>query len=348
MTSENNQHTGHPVTMRDVAEAAGVSIATVSLVINDKKNARIGDDARKRVREAIKELGYRPNALAKTLVSGSSKFIGLVADAIATTPFAGQIIHGAQDEAWRHGYVLLVANTDGNQDAEREAIAMMLEHKVRGILYSTWFHRAAEVPEALRETDFVLVDCFSPQNDAVAVVPDEVQGGRTATQLLIDNGHRRIAIINTTTPSPAHEGRLLGYRQALEAAGIAFDPDLVIDAAPEQEGGYDAVDALLASHATAVFCHNDRVAMGLYDGLRRRGLSIPEDMAVVGFDNQEVIAAHLRPPLTTVALPHYELGVKGIRLLLGLDDHRDDELVTVECPPVLRASIAEREPAGTR
>ncbi|SDH21835.1 transcriptional regulator, LacI family [Leifsonia sp. 98AMF] len=341
MTSETTQHSGHPVTMRDVAEAAGVSIATVSLVINDKKNARIGDDARRRVREAIRTLGYRPNALAKNLVSGHSKFIGLVADAIATTPFAGQIIHGAQDEAWKHGYVLLVANTDGNADAEREAIGMMLEHKVRGILYSTWYHRAAAVPEPLRETDFVLVDCFSPDGDAPAVVPDEVQGGRAATQLLIDSGHTRIAIINTTTPSPAHEGRLLGYREALEDAGIAFDPSLVFDALPEQEGGYDSVDALLASGATAVFCHNDRVAMGLYDGLRRRGLSIPEDMAVVGFDNQEVIAAHLRPPLTTVALPHYELGAKGVRMLLGVDDHRRDELVTVACPPVLRESIGE-------
>jgi LacI family transcriptional regulator len=339
MTAETNQNSTHPVTMRDVAEAAGVSIATVSLVVNEKKNARIGDEARKRVRDAISELGYRPNALAKNLVSGHSKFIGLVADAIATTPFAGQIIHGAQDEAWKHGYVLLVANTDGNVDAEREAIGMMLEHKVRGILYSTWFHRAAEVPDALRETDFVLVDCFSPANDAPAVVPDEVQGGRAATQLLLDSGHRRVAIINTTTPSPAHEGRLLGYREALDAAGIPFDPALVFDADPDQEGGYDTVEALLASSATAVFCHNDRVAMGLYDGLRRRGLSIPEDMAVVGFDNQEVIAAHLRPPLTTVALPHYELGAQGVRLLLGLREHRPDELVTVACPPVQRGSI---------
>jgi LacI family transcriptional regulator len=338
MTSETNQHS-HPVTMREVAEAAGVSIATVSLVINEKKNARIGDEARRRVRQAISDLGYRPNALAKNLVSGHSRFIGLVADAIATTPFAGQIIHGAQDEAWKHGYVLLVANTEGNEPAEREAIGMMLEHKVRGILYSTWYHRAAVVPEALRETDFVLVDCFSPDGGAPAVVPDEVQGGRTATQLLIDSGHRRIAIINTTTPSPAHEGRLLGYQQALAEAGIPFDANLVFDSAPDQEGGYDAVDALMASDATAVFCHNDRVAMGLYDGLRRRGLSIPDDMAVVGFDNQEVIAAHLRPPLTTVALPHYELGARGVRVLLGLEPGHPDQLVTVECPPVVRASI---------
>jgi len=109
-------------TMRDVAKAAGVSVATVSHVVNDKPGARIGDDARRRVQEAIVALGYRPNALAKTLSEGSSRFIGLVADAIATTPFAGQIIHGAQDEAWRHGFVLLVANTEGNAAAENDAI----------------------------------------------------------------------------------------------------------------------------------------------------------------------------------------------------------------------------------
>ena len=330
---------GHPVTMREVAEAAGVSVATVSHVVNDKKGARIGDAARERVRRAIEELGYRPNALAKNLVSGHSKFIGLVADAIATTPFAGQIIHGAQDEAWKRGYVLLVANTEGNREAEDEAIAMMLEHQVRGILYSTWYHRAAQIPPALLETDVVLVDCFSEDGQAPAVVPDEVQGGRTATQLLLDSGHRRIAIINTTTPSPAHEGRLRGYRDALDAAGLAFDPALVFDARPEQEGGYDVVGPILDAGATAVFCHNDRVAMGLYDGLRERGRSIPTDVAVVGFDNQEVIAAHLRPPLTTVALPHYELGAAGVRLLLGLEAIPEGGRLEVACPPVLRASV---------
>ena len=188
--------------MRDVAKVAGVSVATVSHVVNDKPGARIGDDARRRVQEAVIELGYRPNALAKTLSQGTSRFIGLVADAIATTPFAGQIIHGAQDEAWKHGYVLLVANTDGNEAAENEAIAMMLEHQVHGILYSTWFHRAINVPEALHQTDTVLVDCFAEGSGLPAVVPDEEQGGRTATEELLAAGHRRIAFINTTTPSP--------------------------------------------------------------------------------------------------------------------------------------------------
>lgn len=330
-----------PVTLRDVAEAAGVSVATVSLVNNNKKGARIGEDARRRVHEAIKELGYRPNALAKTLASGNSRFIGLVADAIATTPFAGQIIHGAQDEAWKRGFTLLIANSEGNQLAEEEAISMMLEHKVRGILYSTWFHRSAEVPAALTETDHVLVNCFAPDSSSRAVVPDEVQGGRTAVELLLARGHRRIVFINATTPAPAKDGRLQGYREALEAAGVAFDPDLVFDALPDQEGGYQAVEGLLARRPTAVFCYNDRVAMGLYDGLRQRGLSIPDDMAVVGFDNQEVIAAHLRPALSTVALPHYDLGAAGVRLLLDPDEF-STTVTKLECPAVDRASAGEK------
>ena len=339
MRTERHSKHGAPVTMRDIAKEAGVSVATVSHVVNNKQGARIGEETRQRVHEAIDLLGYRTNALAKTLSVGSSRFIGLVADAIATTPFAGQIIHGAQDEAWKHGYVLLVANTDGNKAAEHDAIAMMLEHQVRGILYSTWYHREIEVPESLHQTDTVLVDCFSTGSGLPAVVPDEVQGGKAATQELIDAGHRRIAFINTTTPSPALTGRLAGYRSALESSGIEFDASLVISAVPEQEGGYEVTSAIIASGASAVFCHNDRVAMGLYDGLRVRGLDVPKDIAVVGFDNQEVIAAHLRPPLTTVALPHYEIGAAGIRVLLGLEREQDNALYLINCPAIKRQSV---------
>ncbi|WP_454697820.1 LacI family DNA-binding transcriptional regulator [Arthrobacter humicola] len=335
-----------PVTLREVAEAAGVSTATVSLVINKKKNARIAEQTRQRVKDAIRQLGYRPNAMAKTLVSGTSRFIGLVADGVATTPFAGQIIHGAQDEAWKHGYALLIANTEGNRDLETDAIAMMLEYKVRGILYSTWFHRPTVVPETLREADFVLVNCFSPEPGAArAVVPDEEQGGKSATEILLRGGHRRIAFINATTPAPARDGRLQGYKDALESAGIPFDPELVLEAYPDQEGGYGATEELLKRNVAAVYCYNDRMAMGLYDGLRENGLSIPDDMAVVGFDNQEVIAAHLRPPLSTVSLPHYELGAAGVRMLLGLDEASSDAAVKILCPAVERASVAVHSPA---
>ena len=193
-----------PVTMRDVAEG-GRRLGRDRLARGERQAGRPHRRGRARARatgdRASSATG--PNASAKNLVSGASKFIGLVADAIATTPFAGQIIHGAQDEAWKHGYVLLVANTEGNETAENEAIAMMLEHKVRGILYSTWYHRAAEIPAALLETDSCSSTASREDSRLPAVVPDEVQGGRTATDLLVAAGHRRIAFINTTTPSPA-------------------------------------------------------------------------------------------------------------------------------------------------
>ncbi|WP_326701343.1 LacI family DNA-binding transcriptional regulator [Streptomyces sp. NBC_01754] len=337
MKKEDDGH--RPVTMRNVAKAAGVSVSTVSHVVNNT-GARIGQDARERVRQAIDALGYRPNAMAKNLVKGGSRFLGLVADAIATTPFAGQIIHGAQDEAWQHGYVLLVANTEGNAAAEASAISMMLEHKVRGILYSTWYHREVGLPAGLAEADTVLVNCYTPGHTVPAVVPDERAGGHDATGMLLAQGHRRIAFLNTHTPSPAREGRLRGYREALNAAGLPFDPGLVIEVRPDQEGGHGAVGEVLAQRATGVFCHNDRVAMGLYDGLRERGLRVPEDLSVVGFDNQEVIAAHLRPALSTVALPHYELGRRGVRVLLGLDQSPGERPAAVNCPPVERCSIS--------
>ncbi len=145
--------------MKQVAQEAGVSVTTVSHVVNDKQGVRIGTEARRRVLDAVERLGYRPNVLAKTLVKGGSPFIGLVADSIASTPFAGQIVHGAQEEAWRHGHILLVANTENNAEAENRAMSMMLQYNVRGILYSRWYHRGVVPPEALDETESVLVNC---------------------------------------------------------------------------------------------------------------------------------------------------------------------------------------------
>lgn len=336
------------VTLHDVAKVAKVSVATVSHVASGRRNVRLSDATRARVQRVIDDLGYRPNALAKNLVKGSSRFIGLVADAIATTPFAGQIIHGAQDEAWRHGFVLLVTNTEGDAGVEGRAIEMLLEHQVRGILYSTWYHRQVAVPSALASSDMVLVNCFAPDTDARAVVPNEIQGARAATEQLIAAGHSKIAFINTTWESPARAGRLIGYRLALEEAGIPFDPSLIVDAQPDQEGGYGSFEEIRDLDARAVFCHNDRVAMGLYDAARVRGFKIPHDLAVVGFDNQEVIAAHLRPPLTTVQLPHYELGAAGVRVLLGIDKLAAGEIRQLDCPLVLRDSVAHAATTESR
>jgi LacI family transcriptional regulator len=331
------------VTIADVAAAAGVSTATVSYVINDKPGIQIPAATRERVHRAAQALGYRPNALAQGLTRGRSQVIGVVADAIATTPFAGQVLQGAQAEAWRHGHLLLVVNTDGDPDVEANAVRMLLEHRVAGILYSTWFHREVDVPAELAEVPFVLTNCYSADRSQRAVVPDEVQGGRSATEVLLAEGHRRIGFINSTELAPATAGRLEGYRQALRDHGVDYDPSLVIAVGHDQESGYAGILELLSvpDPPTAVFCYNDRVAMGVYDAVRERGTRIPEGLAVVGFDNQDVIAAHLRPPLTTVALPHYEIGVRAVQVLLGRSDDPGPRLV-VACPTVTRASTAPR------
>lgn len=346
------------VTLQDVAKAAGVSIATASWAINDNKNVRIPENTRRKVREVSDRLGYHSNAFARSLARGRSDLIGFISDGVATSPFAGQVIQGAQDEAWRNGKILLVVDTDGNKTIEHKTFAFMLEHQVEGLIYSSWVHREIVPPVELNRTTSVLVNCFDRLGRFPAVVPNEVQGGQTATELLIEAGHRRIAFVNQLEVSPASVGRLEGYRRALAVGGIAYDPTLVVGATADQEGGYGAVDAVLAAGATAVFCHNDRTAMGLYDALRERGVRVPDDLSVVGFDNQEVISAHMHPALTTVGLPQYDLGVLGVRSLLALNEsdnesERVDERVRdapddtprhydpllVACPSVLRDSI---------
>jgi LacI family transcriptional regulator len=153
-------------------------------------------------------------------------------------------------------------------------------------------------------------------------VPDEVQGGYTAVAALTARGHRRIGFINNVDPIPAASGRLEGYRQALTAAGLPFDPALVRAGKSNGEGGRRCAAELLAlpERPTALFCFNDLIAMGAYDAIKAQGLRIPEDIAVVGFDNLEVIAEHLYPPLSTVRLPHYKMGEWGVKFVLGLID----------------------------
>lgn len=335
-------------TLRDVAEAAGVSVSTVSLVVNQKPNARIGEETRNRVLKAAEQLGYRPNALAKSLVRGGSKFIGLVAQGLATSPFAGSIIRGAQEEAWRHGYVLLVADTDELPEATNDAIEMMRDHQAVGILYSTWHHRSVDPPSGLDHLPTVFVNCFAEGDSRPAVVPDEEQGGRAATNLLLSSGHERIVFINSTEDAPSTVGRLAGFKAALSAAGRTFEDDMVELISPKHggdfaEAGYEAGRRLMerAEPPTAVFCYNDRTAMGFYDAMKDLGLEIPDDVAVVSFDNQEIIAAHVRPRLTTIALPHYELGVHGVRRLMETITGSDSPsgVLKVECPPVIRMSV---------
>jgi LacI family transcriptional regulator len=199
----------------------------------------------------------------------------------------------------------------------------------------------------------ILANCYAKDASVPAVVPDEVQGGRLATETLLAKGHRRIGFLDasptaalppaTVPPATAAKGRLEGYRSALKAAGIEYDDTLVVQAEPVQEGGYVGARELLErdERPSALFCFNDRTAMGAYAAIGDMGLSIPDDVAVIGFDNQEILASHSRPPLTTVALPHYEMGYRALERLLTLmhDEGADGGIEAIECPLVVRDSV---------
>ena len=333
------------ITIKSVAKRAGVSTTTVSLVMNNPETPNIPAETRQRVLEAARELDYRPSASARHMRTQKSGLIGFVSDVVATTPFAVDMIRGAQDAAWQQGKVLLVLNTDNKPDIEQRAIEILLERRVEGLIYAAMHHQVVSPPVAVREVPTVLLDCYCDDRSLPSVVPDEVVAGRTATEILLQKGHRRIGFMNHVEPQPATEGRLKGYQQALAACGVPFDENLVRSAWCVSQGGYQCALELMQvpDPPTAFFCFNDPMAMGAYDALRTLNLRIPDDVAVIGIDNLELIAAHLYPPLSTMALPHYQMGEWATQYLLKMitDPETTDTCLqhSMECEFVERASL---------
>lgn len=345
--ARSNRSTHTRVTMSDVARAAGVSRTTVSFVLNDGEHSgNVSAATKVRVREAAGQLGYRPDAVARALAAQSTDWYGLVTE-IVTAPFAGHIIRGARDEAWRQHRFLLIASTGGESDTrlafEGQVAEKLLEQRVGGVLYAATWHRAVTVPDVLREVPTVMVNCFDALGELPCIVPDEVNGGRHATERLIRGGHERIAFINLDPTIPAGVGRLQGWREAHVASGLTPHDDLIADGDATADGGYQAAQKLLdrSEPPTAIFCATDRMAMGAYDAIKERGLRIPHDVAVVGFDNQEVISGYLRPRLTTVALPFEEMGVLGVRTLDAIRSGQSTIALRqmVDCPLLERCSV---------
>jgi LacI family transcriptional regulator len=335
------------ITIRDVAAAAGVSSTTVSQALNEVAGARIAVSTRERIRAIAEQLGYAPNRLARGLRLQRSHTIGFVSDRIATTPYAGKMILGAQHAAREHGWWLLLVSTEDDPDIEAHGVKQLLQHDVDGVLYATMYHRLVSLPEVLSSVPTVLLDAESGDRSVPAVVPHEVAGGRAAVELLLAAGHRRIGFAINEDDIPATHGRLAGYRQALTGAGIRFDRRHVVAAASTTAGGFTAALALLdgPNRPSALFCFNDRMAMGAYRAAAQLGLDVPGDVSIVGFDDQEPISDGLHPALTTVALPHYQMGRWATDRLIELIDSRRrvtraEAPFRMPCPVVERASVA--------
>ncbi|HEY5114415.1 MAG TPA: LacI family DNA-binding transcriptional regulator [Nakamurella sp.] len=338
------------VTIREVAARAGFSITTVSHVLNEVPGKRIPDSTRMLVKAVADDLGYRPNRLAQGLRLQRSDTIGFISDWIATSPHAGQTIVGAQQAASEYGSLLLLMNSGTDADLETREIRALLDRQVDGIIYAAEYHRLVTPPALLHDTHAVLLDARATGSDWAYAVPDEVGGALTAVGALLEQGHRNIGHLSNVDDIPATAGRLDGYRTGLSRAGIAPHDDLVVAEESDATGGYRAAMALLdrPNRPTALFCFNDRMAMGAYQAATALGLAIPQDLSIVGFDDQEIISAGLRPGLTTVALPHREMGQWAVHTLMRLiksDGREAVEPVVLPCPLVRRASVGS--PPGT-
>jgi LacI family transcriptional regulator len=334
---------GKRVTMTDVAQHAACSQSTVSVVLNGTTGIKISRGTRKRVADAVAALGYRHQKSLPRRGTGIRQ-IAMIFDQIATSPEPVVSIDGAREAAWESGHVVAAYQTYNDAEMEPRTIDAVLRNRVEAVLYATVMTRQVSVPEALYDTGIpvVLVNCFSPDRRFPAVVPAEIAGGRNATAALLAAGHRRIAHITGEMWMDAARDRLKGYREALAGADIAYDPELIREGNWLPSAGYEHTRALMAldDPPTAIFCSNDRMAVGCYESLKEQGLRIPDDVSVVGYDDDEV-ARHLSPQLTTVLLPHRNMGRWAVAKALAADATPGAKysLVKLECALIARDSI---------
>lgn len=336
------------LTMKDIADELGVSVSTVSLVLNDRDRGRVRRDVADRVRARASELGYVPNLLARGLKTRRSHTIGLVADRVATVPFAGHMLAGAQSAAWEEGYLLMVIDTGGNRELDLPAAQSLLQRDIEALVVAADFHREVVVPPVPRSVPAVVLDGWpSDPGHADAVVPDEVSGAHAATAHLIAAGHRRIGLVNVSGETyVASRLRQRGYETAHADAGMEVDPGLTFTVPdPSTHAAIPVAFDVLRSarRPTAIFCFSDQIALAFAQVAAILGVRIPDDLSLVGFDNQQFVADAMMPGLTTVQLPHFEMGEWAARRAVARIKGTETGPTAVEriaCGLVERDSVA--------
>lgn len=332
------------VTIYDVAREAGVSMATVSRVVNSNPNVK--PTTRKKVLEAIDRLGYRPNAVARGLASKKTTTVGVVIPDISGA-FYAEVARGIEDIANMYHYNIILSNSDTQKEKELRLINTLLEKQVDGLLFMggevTDEHKAAFNTSS---APVVLSATYDDENRFPFVNIDNRQGAIDATNLLFEEGHERVALITGPLTDPVNGyPRYQGYRQALEERGVAFDEDYVRVGDYRYNSGMDAMKEFLAlaEPPTAVFAASDVMAVGAIHAIQDAGKRVPEDISVIGFDNID-IASMVRPLLSTIGQPMYDIGAVSMRLLTKLMNKEDVE----ESQVVLEHQIVLRESTRTK
>jgi LacI family transcriptional regulator len=300
-------------TIYDVAEAAGVSISTVSHVLNETRF--VSDETRAKVFAAIQQLNYRPNSLARAMVRQETLTIGLIVPDNAN-PFFAEMARGIENHGFAAGYNVFLCNSDRSAAKELAYLDMLISKQVDGVIYMT-SDMAKERVQPLQEQRIPVVTFDRQYDDTDTILLDNYQGGYDATEHLLQLGHTRIACISGPDAGTRSNDRVLGYQAALATAGVASDPLLLRASDWTFQSGYQQTQALLdlAAPPTAIFACNDVIAIGAISAVMARGLSVPQDISVIGYDNI-MLSAFSTPPLTTMATPILEIGQRLCQLLL--------------------------------
>jgi len=333
------------VSIKDIAEAAGVSHSTVSRALSDSSLVKV--ETKARIQRLAQEMGYSPDAIARSLVTQRTHTVGVVVTTI-TDPFVAEVVQGIEDTAQAEDYSVILASSSSEPERELAAVEMLRAKRVDcvivtssrvGALYLEYLERIG-VP-------VVLINNHNRQSGryTFSVSVDNQHGGHLATVHLVERGHRRIGYISGPADHSDDVERLAGYRQALGEAGIPVDPTLILSGNGRLDGGERALDTLvgLVEPPTAVFCYNDMTAIGLISAARRAGLSVPEDLAVVGFDDIP-LAVHVYPPLTTIAQPQRDMGRQAMNMALAL--MAVDDSTTPFSDIVVKGRLVVRESSG--
>jgi len=307
------------VSIKDIAKAAGVSHSTVSRALGDSPLVKAETAAR--VQRLAQEMGYSPDAIARSLVTQQTRTVGVVVTTI-TDPFVAEVVQGVEDAAHENDYSVILASSASEPERELAAVEMLRAKRVDSLIVTSSRVGALYLEHLERiGVPVVLVNNHNRQSGryTFSVSVDNQHGGHLATEHLIKRGHRRIGYVAGPANHSDDAERMAGYCQALDEAGILFDPTLVVSGNGRLDGGERTLRTLagLAEPVTAVFCYNDMTAIGLLSAARRAGISVPENLAVVGFDDIP-LAAHVYPPLTSIAQPQRDMGRQAMNMALAL------------------------------
>lgn len=328
-------------TITEVARKAGVSSTTVSHVLNNTRF--VSEGVRTRVLEAMSELGYQPNALARSLRRGETKTIGLILPDSANQFFA-EMGRAIEDAAFDNGYSVVLCNTEGDPAREQVYTDVLSKKQVDGMIFvASGVENGVKSALEGSRLPLVMVDRELNIINADTVLTDNYQGGKLATHYLLDLGHTHIGCISGPSQVNPSAERVTGYSDAMREAGLQFEQELICRGDFHPESGYRCAMRLLRlpDRPTALFVCNDLMAIGVLRAAAELGLRVPDDLSVIGFDNIE-LAAYTHPPLTTVAQPKQKAGQLAVDLLL----ERIAEQTLQARRVVLHADLVIRQSAG--